>query len=207
MPGRPKSRPSEREPRVSAKGVAQSSQVSGAEHDSPTQLRTQFCRIFGDAQINLAGHRKLVVSLRKVQESCIRDDDGGKARKSQDLLQFAEEDFNAEFARCVIRLMTVKKGEGIGDKLVRFIGLFLKNASEKGLSRYWGPNNPGILNFYRYSAFGRRDWGRCSGHCHGDTYIAISEPSILFVDHVSVSSRKDSPLPSDPIDFSHHQFA
>lgn len=37
-----------------------------------------------------------------------------------------------EIARCVIRLVGVKKSEGVGDRIVRFLGLFLRHATEKG---------------------------------------------------------------------------
>ena len=87
-------------------------------------LRTQICSIFGDAQKSTAGHRKLVVSLRKVQEACVYQSDSRGTG--------SENDFNAEVVRCVIRLMGVKKSEPVGDKLVRFIGFFLRFANEKG---------------------------------------------------------------------------
>ena len=32
----------------------------------------------------------------------------------------------------MIRLVGVKKSEGVGDRIVRFLGLFLRHASEKG---------------------------------------------------------------------------
>ena len=99
-------------------------------------------RIFGDAQLNTAGHRKLVISLRKIQESCVYGSNGDSAQTTVDLEQYEEADFNAEFARCVTRLMTIKKGEIIGDKLVRFISLFLKRSGEKG-----GPDDAKIVNF------------------------------------------------------------
>lgn len=38
---------------------------------------------------------------------------------------FDEDDFNIEFVCCVLCVMFVKKLEGVGEKMVRFIGLFL----------------------------------------------------------------------------------
>lgn len=70
-----------------------------------------------------------MVGLRKLQESCIYEPTRpGKSNGEE----FGEDDFNVEIARCVIRLMEVKKSEAVGDRLVRFIGLFLHHASEKG---------------------------------------------------------------------------
>jgi condensin complex subunit 3 len=45
---------------------------------------------------------------------------------------FDEEDFNTEVGRCVVRILGIKKSEPVGDRLIRFLGLFLKYASEKG---------------------------------------------------------------------------
>jgi len=95
-----------------------------------TSLRTQICNIFGDAQRTTAGHRKLAISLRKVQEACCYEPTNAKSKKG---VEFGEDDFNVEIARCVLRLMGVKKSEGVGDRIVRFLGFFLKHASEKGL--------------------------------------------------------------------------
>lgn len=69
-----------------------------------------------------------MVGLRKIQEKCIYEPSNGKRSNNT----FGEDDFNVEFARCVTRLMSVKKSESVGDRLVRFVGLFLRHASEKG---------------------------------------------------------------------------
>ena len=88
------------------------------------------CAIFADAQRTTAGHRKLVVNLRKIQEACCYE----PAQRSKNGWDgFGEDDFNVELARCVIRLMGVRKSEGVGDRIVRFLGLFLQHASEKGM--------------------------------------------------------------------------
>ena len=42
-----------------------------------------------------------------------------------------EEDFSAEVTRCVLRILTIRKGEAVGDRIVRFLGLFLQHANEK----------------------------------------------------------------------------
>ena len=70
-----------------------------------------------------------MVSLRKIQEACCYEPTNPKSRNA---VEFGEDDFNVEMARCVIRLMGVKKGEGAGDRIVKYLGLFLKHASDKG---------------------------------------------------------------------------
>lgn len=45
---------------------------------------------------------------------------------------WGEEDLNREISRCIIRLMGVRKSEIVGDRIVRFWGMFLRHASELG---------------------------------------------------------------------------
>ncbi|MCJ1464876.1 hypothetical protein MMC07_003491 [Pseudocyphellaria aurata] len=95
--------------------------------EGPTStLRTRICDIFSAAQRTTAGHRKLVVGLRKIQETCCYEQSNSQGQNN-----FGEDDFNMELARCVIRLMVVKKTENVGDRIVRYLGLFLRHASEK----------------------------------------------------------------------------
>ena len=98
--------------------------------EGPTStLRTQICNVFSDAQKSAAGHRKLVVGLRKIQEACCYESTRpGKLGQRE----FNEDNFNVEIARCVIRLMGVKRSEAVGDRIVRFLGFFLRHAGEKG---------------------------------------------------------------------------
>ena len=69
------------------------------------------------------------MGLRKIQEACCYEPARSNKKSGQD---FDEDDFNVEIARCVIRLMAVRKSEGVGDRIVRFLGLFLQHASGKG---------------------------------------------------------------------------
>lgn len=50
---------------------------------------------------------------------------------------YDESEFNDEVGRCVCRLLGIKKSEPVGDRLVKFVGLFLKHASEKGRAGYY----------------------------------------------------------------------
>ena len=116
-------------PSLNSRASTAPSNVIVPDEGPATTLRTKICDIFSDAQKTTPGHRKLVVSLRKIQEACCYEPtELGKRR----LDGFGEDDFNVEMARCVIHLMAVKKSEGVGDRIVRFLGLFLQHASEKG---------------------------------------------------------------------------
>ncbi|KAK8117303.1 uncharacterized protein PG998_005584 [Apiospora kogelbergensis] len=114
---------------------------SAASLDVPEEapdsiLRSQICAVFKDAQKTTATHRKLVVNLRKIHESCCYEPPArpaGKGSKSQaaESIDFEETDFNTEFTRCVLRVMPVRKSEGVGEKTIRFVGLFLRHANDK----------------------------------------------------------------------------
>ncbi|KAF1951635.1 hypothetical protein CC80DRAFT_480936 [Byssothecium circinans] len=94
-------------------------------------LRTQICQIFSDAQNTTATQRKLQTNLRKLQERCCFEVQEGKKKGKREEEEFDEEEFNNEVLRCVLRVLGVKKGENVGDRVIRFLGLFLKHASEK----------------------------------------------------------------------------
>lgn len=109
------------------------SRASSASIDVPVEtpdneLRPKVCAIFKDAQKTTATHRKLVVNLRKLQEACCYEPADSKKQSPGD---FSEDDFNNEFVRCVLRIMPVKKSEAVGEKTIKFIGLFLRYASDK----------------------------------------------------------------------------
>jgi condensin complex subunit 3 len=97
--------------------------------------------IFADAQRSTTGHRKLVVRLRKLQEICcgIAHKKNGKKDIEQELEEAlipgeetpAEKEFNMEVGRCMLRILTIKKTEPVGDRILRFLGTFLSHASEK----------------------------------------------------------------------------
>lgn len=106
------------------------------EEGQSTSLREQICTIFAEAQRNASSQRKLVVRLRGIQENCCyevpRPQKKGKKTTREDEDDFDENDFNHEIGRCVARILPIKKSEPVGDRIVRFLGLFLKLASERG---------------------------------------------------------------------------
>lgn len=108
---------------------ASSDDVQVPDEGDSTSLRIQICGIFFDAQGSTTGHRKLAVNLRKTQEACCYEPTKSAKKRRE---EFGEGEFNAEVARCVVRILGVKKSEGVGDRAVRFLGLFLKHAADKG---------------------------------------------------------------------------
>lgn len=78
-----------------------------------------------------------MVRLRRVQEACCYEPQSPKkksAKRPDEAVdeEFDEDEFNAEVCRCLLRILPVKKTEGAGDRVVRFLGLFLRSAMEKG---------------------------------------------------------------------------
>jgi hypothetical protein len=161
MPGRTASR-STRTSTASTTRKASSTRASSARQSSNaveipdegpiTSLRTQVAQVFGDAQKTTATQRKLVVNLRKIQEACCfeppeTNKKGGKKAKGELQEDFDEEEFNSEVVRCVLRILAVKKSEPVGDRVIRFLGVFLKHASEKGMRQYSGKRDPGTNSF------------------------------------------------------------
>lgn len=101
------------------------------DEGADTSLRRAICIVFSDAQKSTAGHRKCVISLRKIQEACCFEPVNLKKGKSATADEFGEEEFNAETVRCVLRVLAVKKSEPVGDRVVRFLGTYLNVASQK----------------------------------------------------------------------------
>ena len=113
-----------------ASASARSSQpVEEAEIVPDTVLRTQICALFRDSQKSTAGHRKLVINLRKIQEACCYEPQSRAKKTGAE--DFDEEEFNNEIVRCILRVMPIKRSEAAGERVIRFIGLFLKHANEK----------------------------------------------------------------------------
>lgn len=95
-----------------------------------TSLREAICSVFSDAQRGAATQRKSVVTLRKVQEACCYE--SAKPRKNALEQDYDESEFNEEVGRCALRLLGIRKAEPVGDRLIKFLVLFLKHSSEKG---------------------------------------------------------------------------
>ncbi|AEO57452.1 condensin subunit Cnd3-like protein [Thermothelomyces thermophilus ATCC 42464] len=135
MPPRASTRSTRSSTRASTASRASSTVNTDVPDEGPDNaLRTQIASVFREAQRTTATHRKLVVTLRKIQEACCYEPTSVKKSASTaaaTAADFDEDDFNAEFVRCVLRVMPIKKSESVGEKTIRFIGLFLRHAVDK----------------------------------------------------------------------------
>jgi condensin complex subunit 3 len=123
---------------------ARQSNIEVPDEGPVTSLRIKICQAFSDAQRTTATQRKLIVTLRKIQEACCYEppETPKKGKKGQDEERedFDEEHFNTEVVRCVQRVMCVKKSEAEGDRVIRFLCAFLAYASDKDYKIYVATN-------------------------------------------------------------------
>jgi len=85
--------------------------------------------IFEQAQNTMANHRKNIVQLRKVQETCatlLEPVDNGMRR-------VGERAFNALFVDMVNRVLPIKKGVAVADRIVKFVASFVAYTVEQGM--------------------------------------------------------------------------
>ncbi|KAK2748562.1 hypothetical protein FQN57_000697 [Myotisia sp. PD_48] len=148
MPGRASARASSAtSTRKSSAPPATPSVYIPDEPEPPTcsaSLRPNIVEIFTDAQRASTGHRKLAVKLRKIQELCcgLRSHQGkgkdGVVHESyeQEGEGIPEKEFNIEITRCLLRVLPVKKAEGAADRVIKFLGTFLKAATDKDIQIY-----------------------------------------------------------------------
>ncbi|KAK0265443.1 chromosome condensation complex Condensin, subunit G [Friedmanniomyces endolithicus] len=99
------------------------------DEGADTTLRRAVCTIFSDAQKSSVGHKKLMTSLRKIQEACWYEPISYK--KGKQIEDFDAGDFDSEVVRCVLRILPVRKSEPVGDRVVRFLGTYLSVAAQK----------------------------------------------------------------------------
>ncbi|THY59952.1 ARM repeat-containing protein [Aureobasidium pullulans] len=113
----------------SARATASAPASNIPDEGPTTKLRNHVATVFSDAQKSNTGHRKLVINLRKIQEACCYEPLSSKKKQAE--YDFDEDDFNTEVVRCVLRVLPIKKSETVGDRIVKFLGIFLRVASEK----------------------------------------------------------------------------
>ncbi|KAF1928325.1 uncharacterized protein M421DRAFT_63411 [Didymella exigua CBS 183.55] len=131
MPGRTATRSTRTARAGAGTKSARSSTMDVPDEGPVTSLRTRIAHVFSDASKTTATQRKLVVTLRKIQEQCCFEPPDTNKGRNDDRETFEEDDFTAEMGRVVLRVMNVKKSEAAGDRVIRFLTTFLKYAVEK----------------------------------------------------------------------------
>jgi condensin complex subunit 3 len=84
--------------------------------------------IFDQTQHTTANHRKNIVALCKIQASCSTIIE--KSSKGTKLL--GEKAFNAAFIDMVNRVLPVKKGVAVADRVVKFVAQYVAYTTQQG---------------------------------------------------------------------------
>jgi condensin complex subunit 3 len=84
--------------------------------------------VFAQAQHSVSNHRKNVVALRKVQEKCAEVTEQGP----KGIMLAGEKGFNTKFNECLERVLPVKKGVAVADRVIAFVGKFVAYTTEQG---------------------------------------------------------------------------
>lgn len=130
MPGRVAARSAQAATKSRGSTRTTSPNTNIPDEGETTSLREEICAVFAQAQRYVNGSRKLIITLRKIQEACCYEP--VKPRKGPTSEDYDENDFAGEVLRCVVRVLQIKKSEPTGDRLVRFLAQFLKHAAEAG---------------------------------------------------------------------------
>jgi condensin complex subunit 3 len=99
----------------------------------PTRLSTnessdeQIIHIFQQAQANVASHKKNVVQLHKLHSQAAQQVE----ESAKGIRLVGEKTFNKSFEDVVYKVLPLKKGTTVADRIVKFVGLFVKFTMEK----------------------------------------------------------------------------
>ena len=99
-------------------------------HDLPEKVAT----IFDQAQTSMASHRKNCVALYKLHVQAGGVTEVVKNGKATKLV--GERAFGDAFIDMITRVLVIKKGPAAADRVVRFIGTYVKFTNEKGACNF-----------------------------------------------------------------------
>jgi condensin complex subunit 3 len=116
---------------VAKRTIARTARESAALPEDLVTYLALIPPIFAQAQHNISNHRKNTVSLRKIQEKCAEVVEQG----SKGLTLVGEKEFNTKFNECLERVLPVKKGVAVADRVIAFVGKFATYTTEQGLYR------------------------------------------------------------------------
>lgn len=96
-------------------------------------LHESVANIFDQAQVSLANHKKNCVALYKLHTKTAAITQPG--RHGNGLKFVGEKAFQDVFIDMVNRVLVVKKGPANADRIVKYVGSYVKFMNEKGVSR------------------------------------------------------------------------
>lgn len=98
-------------------------------------LPTVLPPIFEQAQHTTANHRKNLVALRKIHDACASITAPASGSKAGALRAVGEKAFNDLFIDMVNRVLQVKKGVAVADRVVKFVASYVAYSTEQGEPR------------------------------------------------------------------------
>ncbi|KAJ3336039.1 hypothetical protein HDU93_003825 [Gonapodya sp. JEL0774] len=106
-------------------------------------LSTAIPQVFSDSQRSTAGHRKNAAALKKIHQRTAKSGGGG------------ENNFNAEFVRNLNKVLPIRKGQIVADRVIKFVAEYLKFIVEKDRDGANGsvPNNEADSLAHRFVTF------------------------------------------------------
>ena len=107
------------------------------------QLPALLLKSFDQAQNSTANHLKNFAILHTFHSDAATHTEELNGGKSLKLV--GERAFEDAYLDCVTRVLSVKKGVGQGDRIVRFVSGFAKYINEKGGSRLQQIFNPNLI--------------------------------------------------------------
>jgi condensin complex subunit 3 len=87
--------------------------------------------IFEQVQHTTANHRKNLVALRKLHESCATIVEPS-TKKGGGIKVVGEKAFNGLFIDMVNRVLPIKKGVAVADRVVKFVASYVAYSTEQG---------------------------------------------------------------------------
>ena len=97
-------------------------------------LHESIANIFEQAQVSLTNHKKNCVALYKLHTKAAAITQ--PAKKGNGLRLVGEKAFQDVFIDMVNRVLVVKKGPANADRIVKYVGSYVKFMNEKGVSRF-----------------------------------------------------------------------
>lgn len=94
------------------------------------QIATHVPRILDQAQISTANHQKNLVALYKLQAEAAQYRENTRRGKAFKLV--GEQIFKASLIDMIMRVLPLKKGTAQADRIVKFIGGYIRFVNEKG---------------------------------------------------------------------------
>ena len=99
-----------------------------------TTLPTAVPPIFDQVQHTTANHRKNIVALKKIQDACSTVTERVERSGKSGYKLVGEKAFNTLFVDMVNRVLAIKKGVSVADRVIKFVASYVTYAQEQGQS-------------------------------------------------------------------------